>query len=467
MSLTSYRTAPPRIRVTAGATPGRGAYVGWQNGCVKAIAALYLRAGKWPKLAGMNDERQSRADPFNRALADWQGGRIEAALDGLRTAARGGDAGCAGLLLQLSADAAAPQGARAAAAGAVLAAPDLPALRRHAGFIRASGYGMATDPGAALALRIDQARSGDAQAMVEIALLSALDGGDDELAAIPLFEMAAAAGNPAAIAALLRLGVETAALSPIARRNAPLLARSGHALAEPLIAATHVLPDAPARPGHPGPAWPEADDLLAAILAPPPTPHSLHATPRVVRAPLFLPAVLCDYLTALAAPLLQPARVFDPASGQTRPDPYRQSLTAALPDGAMDLVSWAIKLRMARLAGGTYDQGEPLAVLLYRPGEQYRAHVDYLSEDGQAASLDLTRRGQRVATALVRLNQEFTGGDTVFPRLGLRWTGGRGDALSFANTAAGGQGDPMTLHAGEAVITGMKLLASLWLRERA
>jgi len=419
----------------------------------------------------MNDDDQSRTDPFQLALADWQAGRSEVALAGLRAAVAGGDFGCASLLLQLSADPAAPDGAQAEAAEAVLGAPDAPLIRRHAAFLRARGYGMAADPAAALTQRIDQARSGDAEAMTEVGLLSLLASGD-AAAATPLLETAAAAGSIAAIAALLRLGLEAGQLSPLARQHTPVLSRAGHPLASALIPAANALPMRPAT-GQTSPAarrldWPEARDLLAALQAPAAmAAETLHDAPRIVRSPRFMPAALCDYLAAQAAPLLRPAQIFDAASGQTRPDPYRQSMTAALSDGVMDLVLWAIKLRMAALAGGTFDQGEPLAVLLYRPGEQYRPHVDYLTEDGHAASADLARRGQRIATSLVRLNQDFTDGDTVFPRLDIRWTGVRGDALGFANTDAAGQGDPMTLHAGEPVSSGMKILASLWLRQRA
>ena len=88
-------------------------------------------------------------------------------------------------------------------------------------------------------------------------------------------------------------------------------------------------------------------------------------------------------------------------------------------------------------------------------------------DDDGIASDDLAQRGQRIATALIRLNQEFTGGDTVFPRLETRWSGVRGDALTFINTLPDLRGDPRTLHKGEPVETGMKILVSLWLREHA
>jgi prolyl 4-hydroxylase len=193
----------------------------------------------------------------------------------------------------------------------------------------------------------------------------------------------------------------------------------------------------------------------------------LSQTPRVARHDGALPAAVCDYLAAGGVPFLQPARIFDPATGESRPDPYRTSLTAALPDSAMDLVLWAIKRRMAQLAGAGFAQGEPLSLLVYRPGEEYRAHFDFLTEDGGRASADLARRGQRIATSLVKLNDEHEGGATRFPRLDIAWTGRRGDALSFVNVDAAGKGDKRTLHAGEPVTSGMKVLASLWLRERA
>ncbi|WP_417496262.1 hypothetical protein, partial [Maricaulis sp.] len=51
----------------------------------------------------MTENPKSPSDPFDRALADWHGGRFEAALAGLRAATTGGDAGCGSLLLRMGA----------------------------------------------------------------------------------------------------------------------------------------------------------------------------------------------------------------------------------------------------------------------------------------------------------------------------------------------------------------------------
>jgi hypothetical protein len=72
-----------------------------------------------------------------------------------------------------------------------------------------------------------------------------------------------------------------------------------------------------------------------------------------------------------------------------------------------------------------------------------------------------------VATFLIYLNDAFDGGETEFPKLGLKHRGRAGSALYFANLGADGAGDPRTLHAGRAPVRGEKWLFSQWVRNRA
>lgn len=401
-------------------------------------------------------------DAVANALDAWRRGEPAAAIDTLATAVRTGDARALGALLQLSGQPDAPEGIEAAVFTAVEAAPASPARNRHLAFLMAAGRGCEAAPETALALRREHRQAGDAGATTELALLALMAG--DGATAEALLAEAAQAGSGHAIAALLRLGEESGRVAPVARQLAPALAQSGHPLAPALIQATQALPVSGADDDGGGETLPAG--LLTALEEDPAGGETLSETPRIVQQAGFLPAAVCDYLAAGGAPFLQPARIFDPETGQSRPDPYRRSLTATLPDAAMDLVLWAIKLRMARLSGAGFEQGEPLSLLVYRPGEEYRAHFDFLTEDGALASADLARRGQRIATSLVKLNAEHEGGATRFARLDIAWSGGRGDALSFDNVDADGRGDKRTLHAGEPVVAGMKVLASLWLRER-
>jgi prolyl 4-hydroxylase len=76
-------------------------------------------------------------------------------------------------------------------------------------------------------------------------------------------------------------------------------------------------------------------------------------------------------------------------------------------------------------------------------------------------------KGQRVKTLLVYLNEDYEGGETDFPKAGVKFRGGMGEALLFDNVDADGVGDAKTVHAGLAPTRGEKWLLSQWIRDRA
>ena len=116
----------------------------------------------------------------------------------------------------------------------------------------------------------------------------------------------------------------------------------------------------------------------------------------------------------------------------------------------------AINRRIAALSGTGIEQGEPLQVLRYRPGGQYRAHMDALPAEAN----------QRIVTVLVYLTDAYEGGETSFLRTGLAFKGRKGDALLFRNVTETGEPDQMAVHAGLPVRRGAKIIGSRWIRER-
>jgi prolyl 4-hydroxylase len=62
------------------------------------------------------------------------------------------------------------------------------------------------------------------------------------------------------------------------------------------------------------------------------------------------------------------------------------------------------------------------------------------------------------------LNADFEGGPTRFPKLGVEYRGGVGDAVIFANVFRDGQPDMNTLHEGAPVTAGRKWVLSQWIR---
>ena len=183
----------------------------------------------------------------------------------------------------------------------------------------------------------------------------------------------------------------------------------------------------------------------------------IKSDPEVRRSRGFLSRDECSYIFHRALPLLQPSVVVHPTTGQFIRDPIRSSTNAAFPFVSEDPVLHAINQRIAAATGTTYEQGEPLQVLSYEPGQQYKMHSDALAGDPN----------QRVATFLVYLNDAYEGGETIFPDLELRYRGGVGDGLMFRNVQADGSPHPLARHAGLPVTRGRKLLLSKWIRARA
>ena len=69
-------------------------------------------------------------------------------------------------------------------------------------------------------------------------------------------------------------------------------------------------------------------------------------------------------------------------------------------------------------------------------------------------------------TALIYLNDEFEGGETSFPQLGIEHRAKAGDALVFSNVDPRGRPEPRTEHAGRPPTKGTKWVFSQWVRDR-
>jgi prolyl 4-hydroxylase len=208
-----------------------------------------------------------------------------------------------------------------------------------------------------------------------------------------------------------------------------------------------------------------ADNASAWIAAP--APRVLNAVPRFAAHAGLLPAALCKFVMEHARPRLTRAQVVDAASGQLKTDPMRTNTTAAVSLIHTGVVLQLIRARIANAAGVSPAQLEPLEVLHYEGGEQYRPHIDFFHPSRPIYETEMRLRGQRVKTCLVYLNSNYDGGETEFPKLNIRFRGEVGEALVFDNTTPDGSGDMNTLHAGLPPVNGVKWLLSQWIRERA
>lgn len=180
----------------------------------------------------------------------------------------------------------------------------------------------------------------------------------------------------------------------------------------------------------------------------------ISASPELALVEKLLSADECNHIIELSGPRLVPSVVVDPTTGIQSPHPVRTSSGTVLGPIQQDLVIHAINLRIAALTRSRQDQGEPLAVLRYSVGQQYREHHDCLPNE----------ENQRILTLIAYLNDGYHGGATYFPEIDTAIQGKRGDAVLFRNVLPTGKADHRSRHAGMPVTQGDKWVSTRWIR---
>ena len=196
-----------------------------------------------------------------------------------------------------------------------------------------------------------------------------------------------------------------------------------------------------------------------------PVARTLSASPLIRTISGFASQAECQWLIAAAAPRLERAIVLNRKTGEHGVDPGRTNQFVPFDLVDMDIVVEMIRARIANAIGAPLPFLEVSQVLHYSVGEEFAPHCDFFDPAKHADEID--RRGQRAATVLIYLNDEFAGGETSFPKLGIEHRGAAGDCLVFSNVDPSGAPDPRTQHAGRPPTSGEKWLFSQWVRDRA
>lgn len=189
------------------------------------------------------------------------------------------------------------------------------------------------------------------------------------------------------------------------------------------------------------------------------------AAPRVILFGNLLAADECDELIALSRGKLERSSVVNSETGAYDVHPHRTSAGTHFARGENELIR-RIEARIADLVQIPVERGEPLQILHYQPGGEYRPHFDYFDPAQPGNEVVLKHGGQRIATLVMYLNDVEAGGSTVFPQVGLDVLPRRGNAVYFAYAAEDGQLDARTLHGGSPVSAGEKWIATKWFRQR-
>ena len=98
---------------------------------------------------------------------------------------------------------------------------------------------------------------------------------------------------------------------------------------------------------------------------------------------------------------------------------------------------------------------EQLQVLKYKPGGFYQPHQDLIKGS----------KNPRMYTFILALNDDYEGGETVFPNLSKTYKLKAGDALFFDTLDNYEMETSKALHGGNPVKSGEKWICNLWIRK--
>ncbi len=192
--------------------------------------------------------------------------------------------------------------------------------------------------------------------------------------------------------------------------------------------------------------------------------HDISEAPHISVLKNCAPPEICDWLVEQAAPRLGRAQVYDPGTGFGRHEGARSNSATQFNLAQSDIVLMMMRARIAASAGLSFRNLEPAQVLHYTVGQEFKSHYDFLDLSVPGYARSAAMHGQRVATFLLYLNEDYDGGETEFPDIGIRHKGRKGDGLLFWSVGEDGKPDPRTLHAGTPPTRGEKWVLSQWLR---
>ncbi|HQR21509.1 MAG TPA: 2OG-Fe(II) oxygenase [Burkholderiaceae bacterium] len=188
--------------------------------------------------------------------------------------------------------------------------------------------------------------------------------------------------------------------------------------------------------------------------------------PRIVLFGNLLSHEECDQMIELSRDKLERSSVVNAETGAYDIHPHRTSRGTYFNRGENDLIR-RIETRIAELVQFPEENGEPIQILHYEPGGEYKPHFDYFDPKLAGNEHVLTQGGQRIATLVMYLNDVEAGGSTVFPEVGIDVLPRKGNAVYFAYCSDTGVLDTRSLHGGSPVGAGEKWIATKWIRERA
>ena len=170
----------------------------------------------------------------------------------------------------------------------------------------------------------------------------------------------------------------------------------------------------------------------------------------------------CSEIIALAKPLISESFVMGEGGANVPDKEFRTSHNTFITRDHK--VVQNIYSKLSNIIGIDSDHFEQLQVVRYEKGQQYKAHWDACYEDHKCGEF-MKMGGQRYATFLLYLNDDFEGGETEFPYRNIKVKPEKGKAALFFNLERNNKNKlEKSYHAGLPPTSGIKWMCNVWIR---
>lgn len=211
---------------------------------------------------------------------------------------------------------------------------------------------------------------------------------------------------------------------------------------------------------------PRGDALTGGVHQPPlirRKPANLHKidSPHVDMYTLddFLSAKECARLVALIGHHLTPSTL-----SHAHSDNYFRTSQSAHLCHLRSPAAIAVDAKICKTLGIRAEFSEGIQAQRYDVGQEFKPHWDYFEPGTQVYQRFAGMRGNRTWSFMVYLNDEVEGGATRFTKLDFAVAPKTGMALLWNNLKEDGSPNELTMHCGEPVTRGHKVIITKWFR---
>lgn len=178
--------------------------------------------------------------------------------------------------------------------------------------------------------------------------------------------------------------------------------------------------------------------------------------------PKFITDEECDIIIGLSLPKFEPAKVVNGTSSSI--SDQRIADYTWLKSEESKLIN-EIKIKVCKIINTPIKNTEDLHIVRYKVGGEFKDHFDFFIPGTDYYESCMKLGGQRTHSILIYLNDDFEGGETYFPKESTTIKPEKGKLILWSNITEDGSLDYRKLHSGLPVVSGIKFLATIWVRE--